>query len=191
MICSRGRGPCSGANGHALGVERSSEDLSTGNDLPSTSHPPHSTSPAFTDREQLEDQRLDKGYTNSNKVEMAAVRRLLSVLPRGYFRSGSTRAVDEAVTTESWKLLTTALSRQRKVAGETGINGDDDRDDGAEHGGGTALEPKDFPLLLSSRVHAAVVGGLAANLLDVEVRSTRMSISSHQEVEGWVHRACT
>lgn len=50
------------------------------------------------------------------------------------------------------------------------LDGEDDRDDGAA--GGIAINPDDFPLLLGKKVHADLVAGLAANLLDVEVRQT-------------------
>lgn len=58
-------------------------------------------------------------------------------------------------------------------------------EDGAEVGGRgsrearggvvtmVTIDPKEFPLLLSRQVHAAVVDGLAANLLHVEVGEER------------------
>lgn len=85
---------------------------------------------------------------------------LLEALPRGRLRNGSGRGVDRAVTRESWRLLGEVLSCHRGVGGE-GREFDPD--------GGVALEPDDFPVLLSEPVHADVVSGLAANLLDHEV----------------------
>lgn len=70
---------------------------------------------------------------------------------------------------ESWALLTQAL--EAKFASSTaGAVDSPPLCAGAEGGAVAVIDPREFPLLLSRRVHELVVGDLAANLMEVEVR---------------------
>lgn len=97
--------------------------------------------------------------------ETAAVRHLLEeCFPRGRFRC-SVRGVsaDLTVSQESHGLLVAALAA---LAATTG--GARDKEDGGH--AVAVVNPKDFPVLMSGRVHADMVAGLEANLMEVEVR---------------------
>lgn len=102
--------------------------------------------------------------------EDVATRVLTAIFPRGRFREGSSCAPTAAVVRESWALLVEALAVEARGGKKQ------DCTEGGDRGGAAAavvVDPEDFPLLLGERLHADVVGGLAANLLDVEVRAAR------------------
>lgn len=74
---------------------------------------------------------------------------------------------------ESWALLTQALEAvfAPHEAGAAGAAGSHQPCRGPEGGAvAAAIDPEEFPLLLSRRVHGLMVGGLATNLMEVEVR---------------------
>lgn len=102
--------------------------------------------------------------------EAAAARFLTeAIVPRGRFREGSSCAPTAAVVRESWALLVEALAVEARGAKKQ------DCVEAGDQGNAAAIvvDPEDFPLLLGERLHADVVGVLAANLLDVEVRAAR------------------
>lgn len=95
--------------------------------------------------------------------EAAAVGKLMEAFPRGRLQEGSRLAPDAMVIQESWTLLARAL--EAKARGGLSAAA-------AARGESTCvIDPEEFPLLLSELVHADVVRGLAANLMEVEVRT--------------------
>lgn len=98
--------------------------------------------------------------------ETVAMRKLMEAFPRGRFRDGSIAAPDASVVRKSWELLVAALSLARAELPRAATAGGRDRERTVD------IDPEDFPLLLSRRSHEDVVGGLAANLMRVEVRRT-------------------
>lgn len=122
-----------------------------------------------------------------DEEEEAAARGMMEGLfPRGWLRKFLPRKVEgeeggddsAAVIGESWALLTRALEAKfaSDKAGAAGA-ADSQPCGGAEGGAvAAAVHPEEFPLLLSRRVHGLVVGGLAANLMEVEVRERRTEI---------------
>lgn len=101
--------------------------------------------------------------------EDASARFLMAIFPRGRFREGSSFAPTAAVVRESWALLVEALAVEARAGKKQDCTEGGDRGDAAS----VVVDPEDFPLLLGERLHADVVGGLVANLLDVEVRAAR------------------
>lgn len=89
--------------------------------------------------------------------EAIATTELMGVFRRGILRDETSRAPDASVVEESWALLLEALKLRRTSSAS------DDKD--------IAVDPKQFTLLLSRHVHKSVVAGLAANLMEVEVRT--------------------
>eukprot|EP00903_Cladosiphon_okamuranus_P010088 g9555.t1 len=110
--------------------------------------------------------------------EEAVTRDMMDGLfPRGWLRNlppyeeegrkderGSVAAVEE-----SWALLTQAV--EARVGPSLAGAADSQLGAGADSDAVAVVDPRDFPLLLSRRVHERVVGGLAANLMEVEVES--------------------
>lgn len=103
-----------------------------------------------------------------------------ALFPRGLLRKlppreeegdegGDTSAV---FVEKSWVLLTQALEATRLASNTAGVAGAADSRPraGAEGDAVAVINPREFPLLLSRRVHELVVCGLAANLMEVEVR---------------------
>lgn len=77
--------------------------------------------------------------------------------------------MDDAVVGESWGLLKEALvSKREAVAGTMPAMVMGTEDDEASDGE-SRIDLEEFPVLFEARVHAELVGGLAANLMDVEV----------------------
>lgn len=108
--------------------------------------------------------------------EEAATRAVVEELfPRGWLRElppcegedgGQRGDSPAAAIEESWALLTRGLEAKLSSNASgcrpcTGLDG---------YAVPALVDPKEFPLLLSRRVHELVVRGLAANLLEVEVR---------------------
>ena len=119
-----------------------------------------SDSPASAGAGAAGGDQFEAGGDARDTDEAAAICQLMAAFPRGRLREGSTLAPDAAVIRESWTLLVKALEAKSREALSS------------EAGNGTAcaVDPNEFPLILSERVHADVVRGLAANLMEVEVR---------------------
>lgn len=98
-------------------------------------------------------------------AEAAAVGQLMEAFPRGRLREGSKLAPDAVVVQESWTLLARALEAMSRGGFSAAAAA------AARDGSGCVVDPEEFPLLLSERVHADMVRGLAANLIEVEVRT--------------------
>lgn len=124
---------------------------------------------------------------DANSDELHAADHIREAFSRGQFRrkpvddeEGRTDSNDDAVIQESWELLEKALrmgvqDRRAAVAAESPAahpTGGERALETVPNGIkiGAAVDPEDFPFLLSRRVHEDVVRSLMGNLMEVEVR---------------------
>lgn len=104
--------------------------------------------------------------------EAAAVREIMEAFPRGWFRDSPRREEGEPATAirESWVLLKKALHSKFVSGGADGTAAAAAVASAERNADAVVINPGELPLLLSLRVYELVVGGLAANLMEVEVR---------------------
>lgn len=135
--------------------------------------------------------------------EAAATREIMEAFPRGWYcddpsplarGGGESPAVAAGVVSESWDLLAKGLEAKFDEGEGTAAGGVSAVPVDEEGQGGSTtvavIDPGRFPLILSHRVYELVVGGLAANLIEVEVRVGRGECVRSALVKVCMYKTC-